>query len=148
MPEASQDGRGVVTERVRELVEALRAAPAIAQFRAAEERFRADTELGRMQTGLRWSHERLQKAEREKRHDPRLFQEVRDAQARLQRHPLVIEFVTTRQAAQDLLRETNQEMAALLGVDIGASAGPRRGLRLKRRGLALSALGLHSLLMG
>lgn len=127
MAEAFENGRGVVTERVRELVEALRAAPAIEQFRAAEERFRADTELGRMQAGLRWSHERLQKAEREKRHDPRLFQEVRDAQARLQGHPLVIEFVTTRQAAHDLLRETNQEMAAVLGVDVGASAGRAGG---------------------
>ena len=98
MPEASENGRGVVTERVRELVEALRAAPAIERFRTAEERFRADAELGRIQAGLRWSHERLQKAQREKRHDPRLFQEVRDGQARLQRHPLVMEFVTARQA--------------------------------------------------
>ena len=80
-----------------------------------------------MQAGLRWSHEQLQKAEREKRHDPHLFQEVRDAQARLQRHPLVIDFVAARQAAQDLLRETNQEMAAVLGVDIGASAGRAGG---------------------
>jgi cell fate (sporulation/competence/biofilm development) regulator YlbF (YheA/YmcA/DUF963 family) len=127
MPEASENGRGVVTERVRELVEALWAAPAIEQFRTAEERFRADAELGRIQAGLRWSHERLQKAQREKRHDPRLFQEVRDGQARLQRHPLVIEFVTARQAAQDLLRETNQEMAAVLGVDVGASAGRAGG---------------------
>jgi cell fate (sporulation/competence/biofilm development) regulator YlbF (YheA/YmcA/DUF963 family) len=127
MADASEDGRGVVTERIRELVESLRAAPAIERFRAAEERFRADTELGRIQAGLRWSHEQLQKAEREKRHDPRLFQEVRDAQTRLQRHPLVIEFLTTRQAAQDLLRETNQEMAAVLGVDIGASVGRAGG---------------------
>jgi len=127
MAEASENGRGVVTERVRELVEALRAVPAIEQFRAAEARFRADTELGRLQAGVRWSHERLQKAEHEKRHDPRLFQEVRDAQARLQRHPLVVEFVTTRQAAHDLLRETNQEMAALLGIDIGGSVGRAGG---------------------
>ena len=127
MADASENGRGVVTERVRELVEALRAVPAIEQFRAAEERFRADTELARLQAGVRWSHERLQKAEREKRHDPRLFQEVRDAQARLQRHPLVVAFVTARQAAHDLLRETNQEMAAVLGVDIGGSAGRAGG---------------------
>jgi cell fate (sporulation/competence/biofilm development) regulator YlbF (YheA/YmcA/DUF963 family) len=127
MAEEPENGRGVVTERIRELVEALRAVPAIEQFRAAEERFRADTELARLQAGVRWSHERLQKAEREKRHDPRLFQEVRDAQARLQRHPLVIDFVATRQAAQDLLRETNQEMGAVLGVDIGGSVGRAGG---------------------
>jgi cell fate (sporulation/competence/biofilm development) regulator YlbF (YheA/YmcA/DUF963 family) len=127
MADASEDGRGAVTERVRELVEALRAAPAIEQFRAAQERFRADTELGRMQAGLRWSHERLQRAQQEKRHDPRLFQEVRDAQARLQRHPLVVDFVEARQAAQDLLRETNQEMATILGIDIGGSVGRAGG---------------------
>ena len=127
MAEEPENGHGVVTERVRALVEALRAAPAIEQFRAAEERFRADTELARLQAGVRWSHERLQKAEREKRHDPRLFQEVRDAQARLQRHPLVVAFVTARQAAHDLLRETNQEMAAVLGVNIGGSVGRAGG---------------------
>lgn len=127
MAEASENGRGVVTERVRELVEALRAAPVIELFRAAEARFRADTELARLQAGLRWTHEQLQEAEREKRHDPRLFQEVREAQARLQGHPLVIEFLAAREAAQDLLRETNQEMAAVLGVDIGASVGRAGG---------------------
>ena len=52
---------------------------------------------------------------------------MRDAQARLQRHPLVIDFVATRQAAQDLLRETNQEMGAVLGVDIGGSVGRAGG---------------------
>lgn len=127
MADASENGRGVVTERVRELVEALRAAPAIERFREAEERFRADAELGRIQAGLRWSHEQLQRAQREKRHDPRLFQEVRDAQARLRRHPLVIDFVTARQAAHDLLRETNQEMASVLGVDIGGSVARAGG---------------------
>jgi cell fate (sporulation/competence/biofilm development) regulator YlbF (YheA/YmcA/DUF963 family) len=120
----AEDGRAAVTQRVLELVEALRAAPAIERYRTAEKRFRADKELGRMQAGLRWSHQQLQKAEREKRHDPRLFQEVRDGQARLQRHPLVVEFVQARQDAQDLLRETNQEMASILGVDIGGSVGP------------------------
>lgn len=127
MPKASEDGRGVVTERVRELVEALREAPAIELFRAAELRFRNDEELGQMQAGLRLKYQQLQRAESEKRHDPRLFQEVRDMQARLQRHPLVVEFVTARQAAQDLLRQTNEAMTAVLGVDVGASVGRAGG---------------------
>jgi cell fate (sporulation/competence/biofilm development) regulator YlbF (YheA/YmcA/DUF963 family) len=118
-----EDGRGLVTQRVRELVETLRAAPAIQRYRDAEERFRADAELGRMQTALRWSYEKVQKAERQGRHDARLFQEVRDAQARIQRHPLVIEFVSARGEAQELLRATNDAMTEVLGLDVGASGG-------------------------
>lgn len=121
------DGREALAERVLELVEALRAAPAIERFRAAEERFRSDAELGSMQAGLRRSHEQLRIAERERRHDPRLFQEVRDTQTRLQRHPLVVEFVAARQEAQDLLRRANEEMTAVLGVDLGASVGSAGG---------------------
>jgi cell fate (sporulation/competence/biofilm development) regulator YlbF (YheA/YmcA/DUF963 family) len=123
MAEPSGDGRGAVTQAVLDLVEVLRADPSIGRFRAAEERLRADAELVRMQAGLRWSHEKLQRAASEKRHDARLFQEVRETQARLQRHPLVVEFVTARRAAEELLRETNAAMTAVLGVDIGASAG-------------------------
>lgn len=123
----AEDGRGELSERVRELVAALQGAPAIERFRAAEERFRTDAELGRMQAGLRWNHERLQQAEREKRHDPRLFQELRDTQARIQRHPLVVEFVAARNEAQDLLRMVNQEMTEVLGVDIGGSVGRAGG---------------------
>jgi cell fate (sporulation/competence/biofilm development) regulator YlbF (YheA/YmcA/DUF963 family) len=127
MADASYDGHEAVTERVRELAEALKNAPPVARYRAAEERFRADAELQRLQSGLRWSHEQLRKAEREGRHDARLFQEVRDGQARLQRHPLVVEFVAARQEARDFLRETNDVMTEVLGVDIGGSVGRSGG---------------------
>lgn len=123
MVEASGDGRGVVTERVRELVEALRAMPGIERFRAAEKHFLSDEELNRMKAELRRNHEQLQRAEREKRHDPRLFQEVRDGQSRLQKHPLVVEFLAARAEAQELLLKMNAAMSAILGVDIGASVG-------------------------
>ena len=98
MAEASGDGRGIVNEGVRGLVEALRATPTLARFRVALDRFRTDEELGRMQAELRASHERLQQAEREKRHDPQIFKEVRELQAQLQEHPLVLEFVAAREA--------------------------------------------------
>lgn len=118
-----EDARGLVTQRVRELVETLGAVPAIRRFCEAEERLSADAELGRMQTGLRWSYGKVQEAEREGRHDARLFQEVREAQGRIQRHPLVIEFVSARQEAQELLRATNDAMTEVLGLDVGASGG-------------------------
>jgi cell fate (sporulation/competence/biofilm development) regulator YmcA (YheA/YmcA/DUF963 family) len=126
MAEAPADGRGVVSERARELVEALRATPTIERFRAAQERFRADEELGRMQAELRESQERLQHAQSERRHDPQLFKRVRDLQEQLQQHPLVLEFVAARQEAQDLLRLANQEMTAILGLDVAANT-PRTG---------------------
>ena len=127
MANASDDGRAVVAQRVLELVEALRVTPAIERFRAADERFRGDAELTQLQAGLRLTHQQLQQAEREGRHDGRLFREVRESQARLQQHPLVVEFVAARKAAQDILRETNQEMTGVLGLDVGASAGRSGG---------------------
>ncbi len=116
------DGSELVKERLRELVDALLATPTVGRFRAAEERFRHDPELGRAQAELRQSHERLQEAQREKRHDPQLFATVREQQAALQRNPLVVEFVEARDEVQDLLRMANQEMTTILGVDIAATA--------------------------
>lgn len=123
----NRTGRESVPGRLRELAEALHDAPAIARFRTAEERFRGDTEVRRLQAQVRTSYEQLQLAERENRHDPRLFQEVRDTQALLQRHPAVAEFVTSRQEAMDLLREVNATMAEVLGVDIGGSVSRAGG---------------------
>lgn len=116
------DGGELVKERLREFVESLRATPTLARFREAEERFRNDPELGRAQAELRQGYERLQEAERDKRHDPQLFAAVRELQAELQRNPLVVEFVAARDGVQDLLRMANQEMTAILGVDIAANA--------------------------
>lgn len=121
------NGDDVVKERARELAAALSAAPAIGRYRAAQERFRGDAALGEMQAGLQAAYERLQAAERELRHDPGLFQEVRSLQARLQRHPVVVEFGSARSAAQDLLRQVNAVMTEALGVDIGASVGRSGG---------------------
>ncbi len=117
------DGRGAVDERVRGLVEALRATPAMERFRLATERFRTDAELRRLQAGALWIRERIQAAERQNRHDPNLFMEARETNARLQRHPLVIEFLEAREEAQDLMRAANLQMATVLGFDIAASVG-------------------------
>ncbi len=100
----------------------MRSTPTVARFRAAGERFRSDPELTRAQAELRESYERLQEAQRDQRHEPQLFAAVRQQQAQLQRHALVVEFVAARDEVQDLLRMANQEMTAILGVDIAANA--------------------------
>ncbi|MDZ7707830.1 MAG: YlbF family regulator [Trueperaceae bacterium] len=117
----SRNGLAAVPERLRELVQALRVAPAIARFRAAEERFRGDEDVRALQARVRACHEQLQRAERANRHDPRLFQDAREAQALLQGHPAVAEFVASRQDAMDLLRDVNEAMTEVLGVDLGGS---------------------------
>ncbi len=122
MTATKADGNALVKERLQEFVDALLATPTIGRFRTAEERFRNDPELSRAQGELRQSYDRLQEAQREKRHDPQLFADVREQQAALQRHPLVVEFVAARDEVQDLLRMANQEMTAILGVDIAATA--------------------------
>lgn len=127
MADAAVDGRSVVTERARELVEALRAAPALQRFQAIDGLFRSDAEVARLQAGLRWKNERLQRAASQGRHDAALFRDVREAQARLQGHPLVIEFLTARAELQEFLREVNGAMTEVLGVDVGASAGRAGG---------------------
>ncbi len=126
MAEASPDGRTAVSERLGDLVEALLATPTLNRYRVALERFRTDGEILRLQAALRATHERFREAQQAKRHDPQLFKEMRELQAQLQEHPVVLEFVAARDGAEDLLRMTNQEMTAILGIDLAASL-PRTG---------------------
>ncbi|MDZ7707846.1 MAG: hypothetical protein U5J97_08130 [Trueperaceae bacterium] len=50
----------------------------------------------------------------------RLFQDAHEAR-RLQGHPAVAEFVASRQDAMDLVRDVNEAMTEVLGVDLGGS---------------------------
>lgn len=121
------DGFERVAAMTRDLADALRATPTIAAYRQAEARFRSDPQL-RL---LREEFERVAQTFREAQARSTVTQaqvrQVREVQTRLQRHPLVQEFLAARDAAGRLLQEVNRAMSEVLGLDVGATVGPAGG---------------------
>lgn len=121
------DPTGSLSDSLQELLEALKAAPAIVAFRDAERRFQADGELRRLRTELQESGERLQGARMRGVAAQALLAEVREKQAGVQSHPLVLEYVTTKGAADDFLRGINRAISAIVGLDVADAGRPAGG---------------------
>lgn len=123
MDTAQLDVGPSVLQRTEEFIEALRATPAIRRFKEASRRFEADQEvqslLGRLQ--------RFQQAQQRGTATSTEVQDARDAQARIQRHPLVREFLAARNGAGALFLQTNQAISEVMGIDFGQTAGPAGG---------------------
>lgn len=102
----------------------LRLVPVVGAFVAAEEAFQTDEELRAQRERFNELVQRFQRARMNGTLTDELVAEVRRAQARLQSHPLVMEYGRKRQEALAFLQETNARMSAILGVDFAAIARP------------------------
>jgi cell fate (sporulation/competence/biofilm development) regulator YlbF (YheA/YmcA/DUF963 family) len=120
---ANLDGRENVLRRTDEFIEALRATPAVQRFAEASRRFEADQEVQSLMGTL----QRFQRAQQTGEVLGTRFQDVRNAQARLQNHPVVQEFLAARDAVGALLQETNLVISEILGLDFGQTVGPAGG---------------------
>jgi cell fate (sporulation/competence/biofilm development) regulator YlbF (YheA/YmcA/DUF963 family) len=123
METANLDGREIVLRRTDEFIEALKATPAVRRFVEASRRFEADQEVQSLMGTLQRFHGAQQTGEVL---SPG-FHDVRDAQARLQNHRVVQEFLAARDAVGAFLKETNRVISEVLGVDFGQTAGPAGG---------------------
>ena len=123
MERANLDGRENVLRRTDEFIEALRATPAVQRFAEASRRFEADQEVQSLMGTL----QRFQRAQQTGEVLGTRFQDVRNAQARLQNHPVVQEFLAARDAVGALLQETNLVISEILGLDFGQTVGPAGG---------------------
>lgn len=121
------NGNAMVLEKGRELIEALRATAVIEAYQRAEERFRKAAELRRVRADFERVAGAFQRAQGQGTLTHAQIREAREVQARLQRHPLVQEFLAARDAAGRFLQEVNRVMSEVLGVDVGATAGPAGG---------------------
>lgn len=123
MERANFDGRENVLRRTGEFIATLKATPAVRRFAEASRRFEADQEVQSLMGTL----QRFQRAQQTGEVLSPGLQDVRDAQARLQNHRVVLEFLAARDAVGAFLQETNQVISEVLGVDFGQTAGPAGG---------------------
>lgn len=119
--------RTSVVEAARALAEALRHTGVIQAYLAAEQRFRADPEVGGVRERLIAAYQAYEQAERAGTATVEHVQEVRGWQQALQAHPTVVEYARTREAGGLFLQGVNEEISSLLGIDFGATAGPAGG---------------------
>ncbi len=127
METGRSDGRAEVLERSRELVAALKAAPAGERLVQAEQRFRADPEIQRILGTLRERTTAYRQAQEVGTPTQEQIRALREVQAQYRAHPLVYEVELARMPFETLLRDANDTMAKILELDVGRIVGPARG---------------------
>ena len=100
------DPEGRLPECVEELMTSLKVAPAVAAFIDAQRRFQRDAELTRLRAELQDAADAFQRVKPGERPQAMLA-DVRERQARVQAHPLVQEYVATKNSADAFLKEVN-----------------------------------------
>ncbi len=127
MEPGPSDGRAHVLERARELVAALKAAPAGQRLVLAEQRHRSDPEIQRILEILRERTASYRQAQARGTPPQEQVRALREAQAEYRAHPLVHEVERARVPFEVLLRDVNGAMADILGLDVGRIVGPVSG---------------------
>ena len=127
MEMSESDGHARVMQQTDAFIRALRATPVVQRFVGAQRRFDTDPEVQKRLETFQRLADGFQRAQQAGDARPDQVREIRDAQARVQAHPLVREFVAAREAVGVLLQETNLAISEVLGVDFGQTAGPARG---------------------
>jgi len=126
-PDVMNDPTGSLAGGIGTLIEALKTAPAIAAFIGAETRFQSDAELTRMRAELQTSFEAFQRANATGAAKQAMLTQVRERQARVQAHPLVKEYLTTKSEAEALLRKINDVISSIVGLDLADAGRPSGG---------------------
>ena len=123
MGPANLDGRERVLQRTDEFIESLKATSVVRRFDEASRRFETDQDVQSLMGTLR----SFQQAQQTGGILTAELVGVRDAQARLQNHRVVQEFLAARDAVGKFFQETNQAVSEVLGIDFGQTAGPAGG---------------------
>ncbi len=121
------DPTGSLEDSLQELVEALKSAPAIAAFIGAQGRFQSDAELTRQRAELQASFDAFQRANVSGAARQAMLSQVRERQARVQAHPLVQEYLSTKSAAEAFLRQINVAISSIVGLDLADAGRPAGG---------------------
>lgn len=109
------------------LIDALKSAPLVRHYRAAERQFRSDPGVQKLLAELRTRAEAFRRGQEEGTVRREHIEELRDRQTLFQTHPIVQDFQDARQAVGLLFQEANAIMSKILGIDFGQTAGPAGG---------------------
>lgn len=123
MQTANLEDREGVLLRTDEFIGALESTRVVRRFKEAARRFEEDQEVQSLVQTFR----RFQQAQQNGGVLGNELRDVRDAQARIQKHRVVQEFLESREAAGEFLQKTNGAISEVLGVDFGRTAGPAGG---------------------
>lgn len=127
MERGKRDGRARVVQHTDEFVRALRVTPVVQRFADAQRRFDTDPDVQALLARFQHLAGAFQRAQQEGTVGVAQVQEIREAQGRVQAHPVVREFLDAREAVGVFLQETNLVISETLGVDFGQTAGPAGG---------------------
>ncbi len=120
MAELNLDGRHAVLQCADEFIAALKSTPAVKRFYEAARRLETDEEVLSLKKRLR----QFDEAPSKRGVSSSEFRELRDARAQLRNHPVVQEFLASREEVTELLQRTNVAISEILGIDLGQTAGP------------------------
>lgn len=123
----TSDGRARVMRQTEAFVSALRAAPVTQRFADARRRFETDANVQVLLERYQREADAFQHAQQHGDADAAHVRAIREAQARVQAHPVVREFVEAQEALGTFLLETNAAISETLGMDFGQTAGPAGG---------------------
>ena len=110
-----------------EFIGALRATPTVRRFIQAQRRFDTDPDVQALIATLQRRADAFRGAQQAGNVGATQVREVREAQAQIQRHPVVQEFASAQEAVGAFLQETNRVISDTLGMDFGQTAGPAGG---------------------
>lgn len=109
-------------EATQTLIDSLLASEPFQNFQQASTRLKQDSEAHALLERLSHSQARL----RQKQADGSLNQgeidSLRTLQQRVQRNPIIMDYAKSQQEAINFLREINQEISELLGVNFASAA--------------------------
>lgn len=120
----ARDGDPSVVEQADLFVSALRRSVVVRRFAEARRRFETDPEVQDLLASFQRDADAFQRGQRDGHVGVVQVQAIRRAQARVQAHPIVREFMETQQALGAFLQETNTVISEVLGIDFGQTAGP------------------------
>ncbi len=109
-------------EATQSLIENLLASEAFIRYRKAETRLNTDREARSLLERLSQAQARLRQNQTRGAVSQAEIDELRDLQAQVQRNRVIMEYAQAQQEAVYFLREINNEISALLGVNFATFA--------------------------
>lgn len=120
-------GNARVLKCTDELLAALRTTPVFQHFLEAEQSLETSPEIQARLRTLLDKKQAFEEARQNGKLEHNQLWEYRQAQTKLNEHPLAVEFSSCQRAVEAVLREINATISETLGLDFGQTVGRKAG---------------------